>query len=142
MHFKGLPLHLFAAGVASLLVAPFLTWFNYGPIGPFSSQVSLFWLLERGYWLTPVFYLLGVTVALVVTTIARRPVAFLGALPAAFPAFILAATLGTFFDGSMAYAQAVTIGMFAALLGSALLETSYFAYQRSFGESSTFVPTG
>lgn len=136
--FKGLPLYLFAAGVAALLVAPFLTWFNYGLNFLFPSQVSLIWLFERGYWFDLALYLLGVTIALVVTAMARRPFAFVGVLPAAFPVFILAATLSTFFDGSMAYAQAVTIGMFTALLGSALLESSYFAYQRSFGKSPAF----
>jgi hypothetical protein len=48
----------------------------------------------------------------------RRPLAFVGVLPAAFPVFILAVTLGTFFDGSMGYAQTVTIGMFTVLLGA------------------------
>lgn len=88
------------------------------------------WLFERGYWIDLVLYLLGVAFALIVTFIARRPVAFLGVLPAAFPVFILATTLSTFFDGSMSYAQAVTVGTFTALLGSALLESSYFAYLR------------
>ena len=132
--FGGPQWYLFAAGVVALLVAPFLTWFNYGPYSLlFPSQVSLIWLLERGYWLTPVLYLLGVVVALLLTGMIRRPLAFVGVLPAAFPVFILAATLSTFFDGSMAYAQAVTGGMFTALLGSALLESSYFAYKRSSG---------
>jgi len=129
---KGLQLYLFAAGVAALLVAPFLTWFSYGLNFLFPSQVSLIWLLERGYWPTPVFYLLGVAATLFVTGMIRRPFAFVGVLPAAFPVFILAVTLSTFFNGSMGYAQAVTAGMFAALLGSALLESSYFAYRRSF----------
>jgi hypothetical protein len=132
----GLRWYLFVAGVAALLVAPFLTWFNSGPIGPFSSQVSLIWLLERGYWPTPVFYLLGVAAALLIAGTIRRPFAFVGVIPAAFPVFILAATLSTFFDGSMACAQAVTFGMFTALLGSVLLESSYFAYRRSFAKSS------
>lgn len=39
--FKGLPWYLFAAGVAALLVAPFLTWFNYGLNSLFPFQVSL-----------------------------------------------------------------------------------------------------
>lgn len=132
----GMPVYLFVAGVAALFVAPFLTWFNYGPIGPFPSQVSLVWLSERGYWIGPALYLLGVAAALLVTGTIRRPFAFVGALPAAFPVFILAATLSTFFDGSMAYAQAVTVGTFTALLGSALLESSYFAYRRSFARSA------
>ena len=128
---RRLPWYLYAAGVAALLAAPFLTWFDYGPtIGPFPSQVSLVWLLERGYWLVPVLYLLSVAAALIVTAIARRPVVFVGFLPAWFPVFILAVTLMTFFDGSMSYAQAVTVGVFTALLGSALLESSYFACRR------------
>jgi len=131
----GLRWYLFVAGVAALLVAPFLTWFNYGPIGPFPSQVSLVWFLQRGYWLAPVLYLLGVAAALI-TGMIRRPFSFVGVIPAAFPVFILAATLSTFFNGSMAYVQALTVGMFTALLGSVLLESSYFAYRRSFAESS------
>lgn len=130
----GLPWYLFAAGVAALLVAPFLTWFNYGLNFLLPFQVSLIWLFERGYWIDPALYLLGVTIALVVTVIARRPVAFLGVFPAAFPVFILAATLSTFFNGSMGYTQALTVGMFTALLGSALLESSYIAYQRRFAK--------
>ena len=133
---EGLPRYLLAAGFAALLVAPFLTWFNYGLNLDFPSQVSLIWLFERGYWIDLVLYLLGVAAALSITGIVRRPLAFLGALPAAFPVFILAATLSTLFDGSMAYAQALTVGMFAALLGSALLSSAYFAYQRSFAKSS------
>jgi hypothetical protein len=100
--------------------------------------VSLIWLFERGYWITPVLYLLGVAIALVVTIMAGRPVAFLGVLPAAFPVFILAVTLSTFFNGSMSYPQALTVGVFTALVGSALLEASYFAYHRRFVRSSTF----
>lgn len=136
-----MPRYLFAAGLAALLVAPFLTWFNYGPLttGPFPSQVSLVWLFENGYWIGPALYLLGVAAAFLVTGTIGRPFAFVGALPAAFPVFILAATLSTFFDGSMAYAQAVTVGTFIALLGSALLESSYFAYRRSFAKPSAHV---
>jgi hypothetical protein len=92
--------------------------------------VSLIWLFERGYWISPTLYLLGLTIALIVTVIARRPVAFLGALPAAFPVFVLAVTLSTFFNGSMGYTQALTVGTFTALVGSVLLESSYFAYRR------------
>jgi len=128
--FKGLPLYLFAAGAAALLVAPFLTWFDLGLNFLFPSQVSLFWLLERGYWPSPVFYFLGVAAALIATGVVRRPVVFVGLLPAVFPVFTLYVTLMTFFNGSMGYAQAVTVGMFTALLGSALLESSYFTYQR------------
>jgi len=123
--------YLFAAGVAALLTAPFLTWFNYGPYSTmFPPQVSLIWLSEQGYWIDLALYLLGITIALVVTVIARRPVALLGALPAAFPVFILAVTLSTFFNGSMGYTQALTVGTITALVGSVLLESSYFAYQR------------
>lgn len=137
-HFNGLPLYLFATGIAALLVAPFLTWFNEGPFSTlFPSQVSLVWLFEQGYWIDMALYLPGVAFALVVTIMARRPVAFLGAFPAAFPVFILAVTLSTFFNGSMGYAQAVTIGMFTALLGSALLESSYFACQRRLKSSAS-----
>jgi hypothetical protein len=137
--FGGLQWYLFVAGVAALLVAPFLTWFNYGPYSTlFPPQVSLIYLLERGYWLTPVFYLLGIAATLLVAGMIRRPFAFVGVLPAAFPVFILAVTLSTFFNGSMSYAQAVTVGMFTALLGSALLESSYFAYRRSFEKRSAF----
>jgi hypothetical protein len=126
-----LPWYLFVAGIAALLAVPFLTWFNYGPYSTlFPSQVSLLWLFERGYWIDLLLYLLGVAAALSVTGMVRRPFAFLGVLPAAFPVFILAATLSTFFDGSMSYAQAVTVGVFTALFGSALLELSYFAYRR------------
>lgn len=133
--FGGLQWYLFAAGIAALLVAPFLTWYNYGPLSTlFPPQVSLIWLFERGYWIGPTLYLLGVAAALSVTGVIRRPFAFVGALPAAFPVFILAASLGTYFDGSVAYAQAVTVGVFTALLGSALLESSFFAYQVSFGK--------
>ena len=122
--------YLFVAGTAALLSAPFLTWFSYGPFSlPFPSQVSLIWLLERGYWPAPVFYLSGVAAALLATGMFRRPLAFVGVLPAAFPVFILVVTLSTFFNGSMGYAQAVTVGMFTALLGSVLLESSYFAYR-------------
>jgi len=129
--------YLFAAGVVALFVAPFLTWFNYGPYSLlFPPQVSLIWLFERGYMISPALYLFGVTTALIVTVVARRPVVFLGALPAAFPVFVLAVTLSTFFNGSMGYTQAVTVGVFTALLGSALLELSYFAYQRNFAKSS------
>jgi hypothetical protein len=128
--------YLYAAGVAALFVAPFLTWYNYGPIGPFPSQVSLVWLFENGFWIGPALYLLGVAAALLVTGTIRRSFAFVGAFPAAFPVFILAATLSTMFDGSMGYAQAVTVGTFTALLGSALLESSYFAYRRSFARST------
>ncbi len=134
--FKGLPWYLFAAGVAALLVAPFLTWFNYGWNFLFPSQVSLVWLFERGYQISLTLYLLGVAAALLVTWVIRRPFAFVGVLPAAFPLFTLTVTLMTFFDGSMSYTQALTVGVFAALLGSALLESSYFAYQRSFAKSS------
>ena len=114
-----------------------MTWFNYGhyPL-LFPPQVSLVWLLERGYWPVPILYLLGVVAALLVTAIARRPVVFSGSLPAAFPVFILFVTLMTFFNGSMGYAQAVTVGTFTALVGSALLESSYFAYHRSSAKSS------
>jgi len=128
----GLQWYLFAAGLVALLVAPFLTWFNYGLNFLFPSQVSLVWLFENGYWTGLALYLLGVATTLSITGMIRRPFAFVGVLPAAFPVFILAATLSTFFDGSMAFAQAVTVGMFTALLGSALLESSFFAYQRSF----------
>jgi len=132
--FKGLPLYLFAAGVAALLAAPFLTWFNYGPFSLlFPSQVSFVWLFEQGYRIDLALYLLGVAIALAVTFIVRRPVAFLGVFPAAFPVFILAVTLSTFFNGSMGYTQAVTVGMFTAMLGSALLESSYLAYHWRFG---------
>jgi len=135
--FKGLPLYLFV-GVAALLVSPFLTWFNYGLNLDYPSQVSLVWLFERGFRIDLALYLLGVACGLAVTAKARKPVALLGVFPAAFPVFILAATLGTFFDGSMGYAQAFTVGTFAALLGSALMESSYFAYQRSFAKFSRF----
>ena len=136
-----MPACLSAAGVGALLTAPFLTWFDYGPFSTlFPSKVSLVWLLESGYWLTPVLYLLGVAAAILATGMSRRPFAFVGALPAAFSVFILAATLDTFFDGSMAYAQAVTFGTFTALPGSALLESSYFAYRRTSGRSSAWNP--
>ena len=128
---------MFAAGVAALLVAPFLTWFNYGLSTLFPSQVSLIWLFERGYRILLALYLLGVTAALFVTGIVRKPVAFVGALPAAFPLFILTITLTTFFDGSQGYTQALTVGVLTALFGSALLESLYFVYReradRGFG---------
>ena len=112
-------------------MAPFLTWYDYGPFSMlFPPHVSLIWLFERGYWIGLALYFLGVASALSVTGMIRRPIAFVGVLPAAFPMFILAATLGTYFDGSTAYAQAVTVGVFTALFGSALLESSYFLYQR------------
>jgi hypothetical protein len=128
--FKGLPWYLFAAGVVALLAVPFLTWFNYGLSLLFPSQVSLIWLFERGYRILLALYLLGVAAALLATGIARRPVAFVGLLPAAFPIFVLVITLSTFFNGSQGYASALTIGVFTSLLGSALLESSYFAYHR------------
>ena len=114
-----------------MLVAPFLTWYDYGPFSTlFPPQASLVWLFERGYWIGLALYLLGVAAALSVTGMIRTPFALAGVLPAAFPVFILAATLDKYFDGSMAYAQAVTVGVFTALFGSALLESSYFVYQR------------
>lgn len=138
--FGGPQWYLFAAGVAALLVAPFLTWYDYGPIGLFPSQVSLVWLFERGYWIGLVLYLLGVAAALSVTGAIRRPFAFVGVLPAAFPAFILAATLSTYFDGSMSYAQAATVGVFSALFGSALLESSFLLYRRRTSEPTAAMP--
>jgi len=114
-----------------------LTWFNYGPYSLlFPPQVSLVWLFERGYPVALTLYLPGVGAALLVTWVIRRPFAFVGVLPAAFPLFTLFVTLVTFFNGSMGYAQAVTVGTFTALLGSALLESSYFAYHRSSAKSS------
>lgn len=137
--FKGPSLYLFTAGIMALLVAPFLTWFSYGMNFLFPSQVSLVWMVEQGYWSDLTFYLLGVLAVLVITVVARRPVPCLGVLPAAFPLFILIVTLSTYFNGSMGYAQAVTVGMFTALLGSVLLESSYVAYQRLFAKSPASV---
>jgi hypothetical protein len=138
--FKGLPLYLYTAGVAALLAAPFLTWFNFGDrtTGPFPSQMSLVWQFENGYQFSLILYLLGVAAALLATWVTRRPFASVVILTAAFPVFILFITLSTFFDGSMAYAQALTVGVFTSLFGSALLESSYFAYQRSFAKSMAF----
>jgi hypothetical protein len=134
---KGLPWYLLAAGFAALLAAPFLTWFNYGPYSLlYPPQVSLVWLFESGYPVALTLYLPGVGAALLVTWVIRRPFAFVGVLPAAFPLFTLAVTLMTFFNGSMGYTQALTIGVFTSLFGSALLQYSYFAYQRSFVTSS------
>jgi len=137
MEALGTTAYLFTAGVVALLAAPFLTWFNFGPYSLlYPSQVSLVWLFESGYPVTLTLYLPGVGAALLVTWVIRRPFAFVGLLPAAFPLFTLTVTLMTFFNGSMGYTQALTVGVFTALLGSALLETSYFAYHRSFAKYS------
>ncbi len=128
--FRGLSLYLFAAGAIALLVVPFLPWFSYGLNFLFPSQVSLVYLFERGFWPDLTFYLLGVAAALAVTAAARRPVVFVGMLPAIFPLFTLFVfTIQPLLREGQYYTDAFTIGVFTALFGSALLESSYFAYR-------------
>lgn len=126
-------MYLFTSGVLALLAVPFLTWF-VEPVPDwglrFPSQVSLIYLLERGYWPYLTFYLSGVAAAILVAAIVKRPVAFLGVLPAIFPGFTLfvVAVGSLLYPGYYGYTSVLTLGIFTAFLGSALLESSYFTY--------------
>jgi len=123
---------LFIGGAAVLLVVPFLTWFHYDFNFLFPSDVSLIYLIERGFWPVPTLYLIGVAAALVVTAAVRRPVFFVGMLPAVFPAFILIVfAMQQLSYGDKALAEVFTDGMFAAFFGSLILESSHFAYRRA-----------
>ncbi len=66
-----------------------------------------------------------------VAAFAGRPASYQGIPSAVFPVFILIVTTMTWVQsGYHAYPQAFTLGMFTALLGSFLLEASYFSYRR------------
>ena len=111
----------------TLFMVPFLTWFNYGPNLMFHSQMSLIYLYERGFEFIPTLYIIGVAATIISTAVARRPVFFQGLLPAAFPLFILTTlTAQSLFLGYAGYALALTPGIFMALVGSTLLQGSYF----------------
>lgn len=109
-------------------MVPFVTWENYGINSFVPDQVSLFSLFERGFAMPLTVYMIGVTASAIGTAVARRSFFSLGALLAAFPAFIWFVTMLTFLNGSMSYTQAWTIGIFLSFAGSALLEWSYLAY--------------
>ena len=129
--FRGVTLYLFLGGLAALFVTPFLPWYNYGMNFMFPAQVSLVFLFQAGYRLSLVLYLGGIAAAIVAVVIARRPVFFQGALSAAVPLLVFsAASIPPVVFGYPRYLQVLTLGMFAALLGSALLEASYFSYRR------------
>ena len=130
---RAVALYLLVAGFAALLVVPFLPWLNYGPESLlFPPQVSLVFLFERGQTFTGnlLLYLAGVAVSGWVVAFAGRPVSYQGMPSAVFPVFILIVTTMTWVQsGYQVYPQAFTLGMFTALLGSFLLEASYFSYR-------------
>ena len=131
MDFSGSTVYLFVSGLLMLLVVPFLPWFDYGFNFLFPSQVSMIYLFERGFQYVLILYLIGVASTLMAAAVARKPVFFQGILPAAFPVYILVALTGDWISyGYPAYLQALTLGMFMALLGSVLLEASYFSYRK------------
>ncbi|MGD0636825.1 MAG: hypothetical protein ABSA72_02125 [Nitrososphaerales archaeon] len=131
--FRGATLYLLVAGFAALSVVPFLPWFYYGPESLlFPPQVSLAYLFERGQTFTGnlLLYLAGVAISGWAAGFAGRPTFYQGIPSAVFPAFILVVTTVTWVQsGYHAYPQAFTLGMFTALLGSLLLEASYFSYR-------------
>jgi hypothetical protein len=121
---------LFAGGVLALLTVPFLTWYSTEGIATsFPSQVSLIYLFEQGLWLYLTLYLSGVAAAMFLTAIEKKPTVIVGALPAAFPIFtiILQAVMSSIYPGY--YSTTQTIGVFTALLGSLLLESSYLVFR-------------
>lgn len=132
--FRGPTLYLFVGGLLALLVVPFLPWLYYGPLNLlFPSQVSLIYLFERGGAFTGnlELYLAGVAIAACAAAVAGRPVLYQGVPSAAFPVLILIVTTMTWVQsGYHVYPQAFTVGMLTALLGSVLLEASYFSYRR------------
>jgi hypothetical protein len=114
-----------------LLAVPFLTWYSTeGILIPFPSQMSLIDLFERGLRPLLIIYLLGVAASIVFTAVEKKPVAIIGAFSAAFPIFtlVLQAVMSSLYGGY--YFSAQTIGVFTALLGSVLLESSYFEYRK------------
>jgi len=128
--FRGPTLYLFTGGVLALLAVPFLTWYSTEVIlTPWPSQTSLIYAFEHGYWPSLTLYLSGVAAAIFLTAIEKKPTVIVGALPAAFPIFtlVLQAVMSSLYTGY--YSSAQTIGVFTALLGSVLLELSYFAYR-------------
>jgi hypothetical protein len=99
----------------------------------------LVYLFERGFWPNLTIYLSGVAAAFVATAVVRRPFKFMGILTAAFPLSILAVTtIEPLVLGYQNYTQALTIGVFTALLGSGLLELSYSAYRRRMFQAPLF----
>jgi hypothetical protein len=136
---KGTKLYLFIIGLVALFIVPFLAWFTYPAMNfLFPPNVSMIYLFEWQAGNTPlpldsplILYLEGVAAAIIVVTIARRPFFFQGILVAAYPAWTL--VVGTLQSIGLIYPQYphyLTIGMFTALLGSALLELSYFSYRK------------
>lgn len=120
---KDLSLYFFISGIVLLFIAPFLPWFYYGFNFRFPSRVSLIYLsgfLPIGLTL----YLIGVAAAIIVPLRLGRPVFFQGILPTIFPFFIFSV-----FAFQPYYPHVQSPGIFAAFLGSALLEVSYFSYR-------------
>ena len=136
--FRGTSLYLYAFGTALLLLAPFLTWTDYGPnaLLPYvaSHKASLIDMFEGVFWVPLAFYLLGVSAALAVTAVAKRPPAFVSILPALFPLFWLFIALTPLFNGSQGYSPVLTPGVFGSLIGSALLELSSLEDRRRLGK--------
>jgi hypothetical protein len=138
--FRGLGLYLFLSGTAALFISPFLTWFHYGLNLMFPSDVSLIYLFEmKVAGATSVlvlvqspllFYLTGGAAAIIVAAVARRPLFFLGILPALVPTLIVFDVVSSSIEYNYpGYLQVLTLGVFTAFLGSALLEASYFSYR-------------
>lgn len=123
--FRGLTLYFFLCGIAVLLISPFLPWIYYGLNLDFPPQVSLFWQFEHGIFQTFVFYLIGVVLAVLIPLGERKPDFIQGVIPILLPIFVL---LGTDFSPYMPHV--LTIGMSTAILGSALMEASYFWYRK------------
>jgi hypothetical protein len=67
---------------------------------------------------------------MVLTAIEKKPYVIVGALPAAFPIFtlVLQAVMSSLYLGYNS-TEAQTVGVFTALLGSVLLESSYLVFR-------------
>jgi hypothetical protein len=124
--FRGITLYLFASGMISLFISPFLHWYYYGTnffLPPVVSLVTPPLFLNPPFLYPLLLYFTGFLAAIIVALVARRPVFFHEILTGVFPLFFIFAHIHPCMPHLAIY------GVFAALLGSVLSEASYFSYR-------------